>query len=438
MSNKGHSLSYRQLISFFIPLGFSASLTSISHVIINGTLSRGEEATFIIACYAVAFSLFGIVEKPMIVFRQTSSALVEDLKSFKMLSGVFLYVTIIMMIISMIIAFTVVGDWIFIHLFNADANMVDTISLTFRWIALVAIFSGIRGIYQGVIINHRQTNWLTAGVVLRLSVMLITAYWFVTTDRIHSMAGAAIFLIGMVTECIISTWKGNQILKQSKRKERPKLTKRKIMPFYLPLVFYFFIQTIIQPVIYIFLAKSSDIEMSIASFALAFTISQLMLSFFMYTHQIVLQFYNVNKTKVIRFNIILSLVPAILLLFMCFTSFGVWVMQVMMGAEPPLANTTLFVLQFFIVKALVFPWVDFLNGFIMLERRTGKMLAAQLVNLSTVFTSLLMLVHFFPQLNGANGAIAASLGELMGLLAVIGIILRSKGYRFSRVKAGVN
>src|SRR5690625_7994846 len=84
-------LSYRQLSAFFIPLGISASLTSITHVIINGTLSRGEDAAFIIACYAVAMAVFGIIEKPMIVFRQASSALVTDKRSFKLLGIFFIY-----------------------------------------------------------------------------------------------------------------------------------------------------------------------------------------------------------------------------------------------------------------------------------------------------------------------------------------------------------
>src|SRR5699024_12093737 len=89
---------------FFIPLGVSASLTSVTHVIINGTLSRGDNAAFIIACYAVAMSLFGIIERPIIIFRQTSSALVHDRKAFKILSRFFIYVLFTIMLISSIIA----------------------------------------------------------------------------------------------------------------------------------------------------------------------------------------------------------------------------------------------------------------------------------------------------------------------------------------------
>ncbi|MFB5660194.1 multi antimicrobial extrusion protein MatE [Alteribacillus sp. HJP-4] len=428
MEDQTSALTYKKLAGFFIPLGVSSSLTAITHIIINGTLSRGEDAAFIIACYAVALAMFGLVEKPMIVFRQTSSALVKDMRSFKVLSVLFVYVSILMVSISMIISFTPLGAWMFVHLFSADDNMVRTISVTFGVISIVIIFSGIRGIYQGVIIRNLETKWLTIGVVLRLAGMFAAAFWFVATDSVTSMTGAVLFLVGMFIECVISVWRGHNILK-NKDPAPHQLKTKEIMPFYLPLVFYFLFQTLLQPLIYVFLAKSEEIELSIASFALAFAISQLMLSFFMYTHQIVLQFYQTDKNKVWKFNIFLSLAPALLLSLMSFTAFGPWFMKTVMGAEPALADPTLLVLQFFILKVLIFPWVDFFNGFIMLERHTRKMLFAQTINLLVVFIVLYGLVSLYPEWNGVNGAIAASVGELAGLAAVIFIVFRSREYR---------
>ena len=43
--------------------------------------------------------------------------------------------------------------------------MVKAISLAFQVVLLVIIFSGIRGLYQGIIITQLATNWLTIGVV---------------------------------------------------------------------------------------------------------------------------------------------------------------------------------------------------------------------------------------------------------------------------------
>ncbi|UUZ93867.1 hypothetical protein LJK87_04030 [Paenibacillus sp. P25] len=45
-------ITYRRLLAFFIPLGISASLVTISHVIINSTLARSAHPEIIIASYA--------------------------------------------------------------------------------------------------------------------------------------------------------------------------------------------------------------------------------------------------------------------------------------------------------------------------------------------------------------------------------------------------
>ena len=428
-STKG--ISYRQLSAFFIPLGVSASLTSVTHVIINGTLSRGENAVFIIACYAVALSLFGIIERPMIVFRQTSSALVTDRKSFKLLSKFFIYVLVVTMLLSAAVAFSPIGDWMYTNIFGATPDMVEAISITFQVVLLVIIFSGIRGLYQGIIITQLATNWLTIGVIARLIAMFITAYLFVHFDYITSVSGAIIFLVGMLVECLVSVYKGNLFLRKELNVEDPyQLTQADVSKFYFPMMYYFLLQTILIPVIYILLAKSNDIEMGIASFALAFSITNMILGFFMYTHQLVLQFYEHNKQKVIKFLIVVSILPTLLLCILCYTPVGMMYMRVVMGADEALSLATIAVLKFFIIKTLVFPWVDFLNGFLMLNRQTNKMLLAQVVNIIVVIVSLLFFVRIAPHLNGINGSIAASLGELAGFIIVSIIIYRmSDRYR---------
>lgn len=435
MKSLNSQVSYKQLSAFFIPLGFSASLTSITHLIINGTLTRTEDAAFIIACYAVAFSLFQIVERPIIVFRQTSSALVNDKQSFKLLAVFFMYVIGIVLLFCSILAFSRIGDWMYVHLFNADENMVHTISQTFKIIILVLIFSGIRGIYQGIIINHLETKWITIGVIVRLVTMFVISFLLVKVDYVTSVAGAVIFLAGMIIECLISVWKGHLLIKEyPSTTESSNLRKSDIVYFYTPLVFYFIFQTMMIPIVYVFLAKSENIQMGIASFALAHSITNMTLSFFMYTHQIVLQFYEKNKKKVINFTLLIGLTPSILLTVLCFSPLGSWFMKVAMGADPVLAATTIGVLKFFILKTLIFPIVDFLNGFLMLQRKTKRMVLSQVVNLITVIISLAIFLYFFPEWNGINGAIAASLGEVAGLAVVFSIVYKLSNKKIKQKK----
>lgn len=430
-------LTYRQLFAFFIPLGVSASLTSITHVIINGTLSRGENAAFIIACYAVAFALFGILERPVLVFRQAASALVTDQPSFKLLRQFLFYVLAVIMVLCAIIGFTSVGDWVYIQLFNATPDMVKAINAAFLVITLVIISSAFRSIYQGIIISQLATNWLTIGVIVRLIGMFVVSYLFVAFGLISSWAGSFMFFVGMFIEGAVSVYKGERLLRnelaQSKRPSR--LLKRDISSFYFPLAFYFLMQSVLTPIIYILLAKSNDLEMSIASFSLAFSITQLTLGFFMYTHQLVLQFFPEHREVVIKFVILISIIPTVFLAILCYTPLGMTFMMKVMGADETLSIETLAVLKFFIVKTLVFPWVDFLNGFLMLKRQTNRMLLAQVANLVVVSVTLIILVRLFPHLDGVNGSIAASLGELSGFIIVSIIIYRmTDHYKNRKIK----
>lgn len=428
---ENETLSYKKLFSFFLPLGFSASLTGITHLIINGTLSRGENGTFIIACYAVALSLFGMIENPIIIFRQTSSTLIKDIKSFKTLVIFMGGVMCVIMTLCLLLDFSPLGSWVYVKLFNADTGMVKVISRTFRVITFVILLSGIRGIYQGIIIKQLATKWLTMCVIVRLIVMFLAAYLFVSFHFISSQSGAILFLLGMLVEAIISVWKGQSILSSQFNNAESSLDLKKIIKFYLPLLFYFIFQTILSPIILIFLAKVDNIQLGIASYTLALSITQLILSFFTYTHQLVLQLFKVDKQKVFRFMIIMSIIPGAILLLLCYTPLGFWFMRVVMGANEKLSLATLVVLQFFIVRALVFPWFDFLNGILMLYRNTKRMLIAQVIKIIFVICLLMYLVRNFADWNGSLGAVASSVGDIIGIIFV-GIIV------YFTVKKGEN
>jgi hypothetical protein len=412
------------ILLFFIPLALSASLTSVSHVIINGTLSRAESAEVIISNYAIAFSLFSIMERPALVFRQTSSALAKGKGNFQSLCSFFIKIMVALMLVCILIAFSPLGDWMFIHLFNADPESLPALLNTFKVLAVVILLSGIRTLYQGIMINHLETKWVTYGVIIRLVGMITIALYFIRyADLLSSMAGAIIFLTGMLIECVISVWRGHRLMNREKADEdlQP-LTQKAIGKFYTPLAFYVSFQTLVTPIIYACLSYIDNVSLGIASFALAFSVTNLIISFFMYTHQVVLQFYETNKRAVFQCIVIFSIVPSTLLLVLCYTPAGIWFMDTVFGTTGTLAKETLYVLQFFIVKTFVFPWVDYLGGILMLNKKTGAMLKPQIYNLVTVVIVLVTLVVQYPALNGRAGAIAASIGELVGLMAVYFVV----------------
>jgi len=422
-------LSLQKFLLFFIPLGFSASLTSVSHVIINGTLARGDQAELIIASYAIAQSIFLMMERPVFLIRQTTSALVKDQTSFKAMFGMTTYVLCGLLVISLVIAYTPIGFWFFATFFEAGDELVTTIIHVYRILLIVSIFSAYRCLYQGVIINKMQPRWLTIGMIIRLTVMVLIALCFVWTNNVHSaMVGGLIFLSGMVVECMISVWKGRQLLQDfPETVEDPVITnKTEAFRFYRPLLFSGAIAVIILPAVNASMGYTFNITLAIAAFALGISIQQLALSFFMYLHQIVLQFYDLHAKKIMMWSFFLSLVPSLLLGLFCFTPVGFWFIHQIMGASEALSDATILVIRVLMIKTLVFPWIDFCNGILMLRKQTNVMVFSQIVNVTSTIVVLMILVNLAPHWNGMVGGLAVSIGTLGELLIVALFILKNK------------
>ncbi|UQZ86853.1 hypothetical protein SK3146_06146 [Paenibacillus konkukensis] len=422
-------LPFRKLLAFFVPLGASASLVMISHVIINGTLARSAHPELLIASYTIAMSLMDVIERPAILLRQTCSALVRDRVSFRAMSSIAVYLLLCSFIIGSAIGYTPLGPWVFLHGFGAAAEQVPEIVDIFRLLNIVIIFSGVRCLFHGIIIYNLRTKWLTIGMGIRLIGMFMAAAYFVATDKVSSGAvGAWIFLLGMAIECLISVLEGRSLLKRvipEKLEGHPIADKGPIFRFYRPLMYSSFLAVLIDPAINAFLGKTGRMELAIASFAIAVNLAHLMQSFFSYMHQIVLNFYNVNARRVYQFAWMMNLCPALLISVLAYTPAGPWFLEQVMGvrAGTELMSESLRALRFFMIMNLVFPWLDYCNGIVMLKGQTRCMVWSQAANVLVTLLALLLLVWKVPGWGGSVGALAQSLG-LAGEFAVVLYVLR--------------
>lgn len=418
--NERSALSMRQIILFFAPLGVSSSLVTVSHLIINGTLARSPDPELIIASYAIALTLLSLIERPAILLRHTCSALVRDRISFRALSIVALIVLSSLMLLGLTLSYTPLGTWTFLYLFGADPFMIDEIIDVFRILMFVSLFSGIRCIYHGIIITNFHTKWMTIGVVIRLVVMSLLSYYFIKTESINSgQIGAIIFLCGMMIECLVSIVEGRNLLRRMPLKLEGHVTKHQIFNFYRPLLYSSFVAIAIGPTINFALGKTTNLTLAIASYAIALNVTQLMNSFFSYIHQIVLNYHPRDPRIVLRFVLMISLMPAILLSIINFTPIGTWFLQQLMGISGRLLIETKQVLKICILIAMVFPWLDYANGRVMLRGQNAIMVRSQIANLLVVIISLLILLSFTPAWNGMIGALAISLGFTAELAVVL-------------------
>lgn len=428
-SHQETRVTFRQLLAFFIPLGLSASLVTISHVIINSTLARSANPEVIIASYALPLSILGITERPAVLMRQTCSALVRDRISFRAMSVISWYIFASIMLLGVLICYSPIGRWVFLHFFGVEEALIQPMVDVYRILMFVSFFSGLRCLYHGIIIFNMRTKWLTVGMLVRLAAMYLLSLYFIHTNQVNSgQVGAIIFLSGMIIEAGVSYWEGRSLLKEipEKKPDHPIERPRQIFQFYRPLLFSSVIAVIIGPAVNAFLGKTMDFQLSVASFAIAASLTQLVQSFFSYIHQIVLNFYRKDSEFVIRFTFILAFIPGCLIALMSYTSLGPWFMQNVMGVNERLMLASLDTLRVFMITTLVFPWLDFGNGMIMLRGETKVMVWSQAANVSVTLLSLVLCVWLSPGWNGMIGALAQSLG-VAAEAAVVWLVLREIG-----------
>jgi O-antigen/teichoic acid export membrane protein len=97
-----------------------------------------------------------------------------------------------------------------------------------------------------------------------------------------------------------------------------------------------------------------------------------------------------------------------------------------MGVGEQLAAASLQTLRIFMVLTLIFPWLDFCNGILMLKRQTKVMLWSQSLNVALTLITLVLCVYFAPHWNGAIGSLAQSVGAA-GEFGVVLYVLKTIG-----------
>lgn len=119
----------------------------------------------------------------------------------------------------------------------------------------------------------------------------------------------------------------------------------------------------------------------------------------------------------------MSFIPGLLIAVLAYTPAGPFFMQHVMGVNDRLLHASLLTLRVFMLMNLIFPWLDFGNGLLMLRGQTKVMVWSQAGNVSLTLITLSVCILLKPGWNAMIGALAQSLG--MGAeLAVVLYALR--------------
>lgn len=421
--HEDNTISYKELIIFFIPIALSTMIMMTSHTIINSAMARTVNAAAAIAGYAVAKSVFNMIQSPTMSIRRMFMTMYQDRTIYQRANKVGAIIVAFSTITMLILLVTPLGRYVLVDIMGLDAALVPGAIQTLMVFAIMPILSMTRSVYQALITLQRKTYLLTLSTIFRIAIMLVLAFTIVQTGFIKgSVVGAVILTTGMASETLFVYVTGRKLKHQlpEQSKQSQSMTTDKIWWFFIPLVAAQFIHSFSQPGINAGLARTINPEVALAAYSVAYSFALIFIVMFTRMHQLVLVFVKNKRdwVKVRRFSVCLGVMNSVVLLTIALTPLGEWVMQYLIGVDAQLTAMVLKSVAVLAIAPLILSLNESYVGVLMACNRTKGITMSKVISVSSLLFAVLVLGRFFPQLEvvmGSLSLVVSYLAEFMVL-----------------------
>ena len=416
-----YSITTRQLLAFFVPLAVSTALITASHSLYNAGIARLSKPELYLAAFAVAKSLYQMVQFPTATSRQCIAGLSTDSQSFLAARKFYTIILGLVVLILAVIAFTPISNYIFTVIMGNTQQVARQATISLRCFFILPIIFVVRDSYGAVTIRLRQTYILSIGtiarVVLAIIIVLIIPRIHVTWDY---LVPGFFFLLTGITEAA-TVFIGTKVrLKEyhirldqlpTPGKSTAQLGYREVMAYALPVFVMAFIQSLSGSFINSGLARTVSPEIAIATFAVAWTVVLSINTASRMFHQIILNFMEddySNRAKIRNFGIYVSLILAGLITVLGFTPVGFWLMNTAIGTSAQLSYMGVSVIRICVVLPFMSVLRQYYWGIAMKEHKTFWLTIGSAVQVITMVLMIIVLtmLRTFPENPAIVGAVA--------------------------------
>lgn len=411
-------VSLRELLSFFVPLAVTWMLMMFTHTIISAGLSRTTDPTVSTAAYAVALSLAAIAEAPLVMMRQVALTFVQSRQTFKVVMTV-LSITLgcFMLIVFGIGYILPLGRFVFQGLLGVSDALFPAAMKAFRVAMFLPLTSGIRCLYQGVIMVRRRTTCISTGMFIRVSFMVILVFSF---TRLHLVTGplvGAITLVGGIAVEGMMAWHyGRKLIPEGETT----VTPGSVWQFYLPLIASSLMVSTGKPFINAGLARMPDAAVALAAFSVASSFAWVIISPSQNIQQLTMVFGRMveDRQLVRRFAAIFAAISSATLLIISFGPLGRFILSDLIQVPVETLQPTLISVRVLAFFPLIICWLEYNTGILLLAQSARLVGIGKAVNLFATIGFVLFIAPSLP------GSVAAPLAQLVGF-GCEGLILQS-------------
>ena len=232
-------VTLKEVFRLWLPLAGSWLLMGIESPMLAAFVARMATPEITLAAWgSLVYPISLVVEGPIIMLLTASTALANNLSSYKKLFKYMIIMSFALSLIHILIAFTPLFYFVAEGLMNVPKSLLDPGKIGLQIMTPWTLMIAWRRLNQGVMIKHDNSKLVAQGTLIRLITLTsILSYgrWF--TDYSGIIIGASAVALAVTAEALYAQFAVQRILKikLSVKTDSNKITRSGFTKFYLPL-----------------------------------------------------------------------------------------------------------------------------------------------------------------------------------------------------------
>ncbi len=263
------------LFLLWLPLAVSFELMMLEGPAFQGVMGRLPDPALNLAAWGLAMGISLLIESPVIMLLGTAVALARDADSFAALRRFMLTLCAGCTAVTAMVAFTPLYDLVARGIMGQPEDIVAAARPALQSMLFWSAAIGWRRFYQGVLVSHGHTRWVTYGTVVRLVAAVGTAVGLMLWGHLTGVQVAALAIMAaVVSEAIMTTLFARPIVRREvltlRRTDLQPVTQGAIWRYHLPLAATSMLALIAGPMTAAALARLPDPRAALAAWPVAF------------------------------------------------------------------------------------------------------------------------------------------------------------------------
>ena len=423
------ALDQQTIFRTWLPLAASWLLMGAELPLLSAVVARLADPDVHMAAYSgIVFPLALVIESPIIMLLTASTALSRNTRAYKKMWRMMTWMSVVLTLAHVAIAFTPLYDFIALKILNAPADIIEPgrvgLQIMTPWTWAIAH----RRFNQGVLIRFGQSGAVGWGTAMRLVAdVIVLAIGFALYDVAGIVVATAAVAAGVLAEAAYIHWKVQAVINGPLRKASgPAITQREVILFYLPIAFAPTIGLLGQPML---TGAMGRMDAPLLTLAVWPTVNSLIFMLraagIAYTEVVVALLDRPGGLRQLRrFTVWLSLGLSVPLLVLCTTPLiDIWFDR-FIGLRPELAALGKSALWFAVLMPAVTAWACYFEGLLIHHKRSAAVTEAVVFFIVTLFAFLFFAVKN-QSMPGLNAAVCSMF--LAGVAQTLWLWRRSHG-----------